>query len=68
LLSHATYVGWFGAEYVVKPNQFSSLLEVNFPRIGSFPFNFSLGAAFDTGTYSPINFGGFLKLSSIGVF
>ncbi len=68
LLSHTTYFGWFGSEYAVKPNQFSSLLEVAFPRIGSLPFNFSLGAAFDTGTYRPVNFGGFLKLSSVGVF
>ena len=68
ILSHTTYFGWFGNEYTDTPKQFSSLLELNFPRIAKLPLNFSIGAAFDTGTYRPVNFGGFIKLSKSGIF
>ncbi|UMB60805.1 capsule assembly Wzi family protein [Lutibacter sp. A80] len=68
LLSSTTYYGWFGSEYVDTPNQISGLLEVTIPKIPIFPIEITMGAAFDTGTYRPVNFGGFLKLSSRGIF
>jgi hypothetical protein len=67
-LSHVTYLGWFDNEYEVKPKQFSGILEIKLPEIQKFPIDIAFGTSFDTGTYSPINFGGFLKLSKRGVF
>lgn len=68
VISHVTYFGWFGSEYSKKPIQTSGLLEIKFPNRNTLPFKISLGAAFDTGTYSQVNFGGFLKLTKSGIF
>ena len=68
ILSHTTYFGWFDQEYHIKPYQVSGLLEVYFPQILKLPFEVTLGSAIDTGTYRPINFGGFVRLSKKGVF
>ena len=62
ILSHSTYFGWFGNEYQPKPHQFSGLLEVSVPQFLNLPFELTVGTAMDTGTYRPVNFGGFLKL------
>ena len=67
-LSHVTYIGWFDNEYEIKPKQFSGILEVSLPKIDKLPIDITFGTSFDTGTYSPLNFGGFLKLSKRGVF
>lgn len=68
MMSHATYFGWFNAEYQVKPIQFSGYLEVGIPKINQFPLVITIGTAFDTGTYRPTNFGGFIKLTKSSVF
>lgn len=68
MLSHVTYFGWFDIEYQKKPTQFSGLVEVDFPKNQFFPFQISVGTAFDLGTYRPANFGAFLKLSKNGIF
>jgi hypothetical protein len=68
MLSHATYFGWFNDEYSHKPTQFSGLLEMDFPNIATTSFNITVGTAFDTGTYSAVNFGGFIKISKSGLF
>jgi hypothetical protein len=69
MLSHITYFGWFGNEYDPKPKQVSVLLEVLLPQNSKkLPFNISAAFAFDTGTYAPANFGGFLTLSRNGWF
>ncbi len=68
LVSHTTYTGWFNNEYQPKPTQFSGYLEVSFPKIEKFPILITVGTAFDTGTYRPVNFGGFIKLTKKGLF
>ena len=68
ILSHTTYTGWFGNEYSPKPKQFSGLIEITLPTYKQLPFDISLGTAFDTGTYRPVNFGGFLKIIKNGKF
>lgn len=68
MLSHTTYYGWFDNEYNPKPTQLSGVLEVIMATQKKFPFEITLGAAFDTGTYNPVNFGGFLKLTKRGRF
>lgn len=69
MLSHVTYFGWIKQEYENKPTQLSGLLEVVLPQ-GSkgIPFDVSASLSFDTGTYSPVNFGGFLTLTRRGLF
>lgn len=68
LISHTTYFGWFNSEYHPKPTQFSGYLEVEIPKINQFPLDITIGTAFDTGTYRPTNFGGFIKLTKRGIF
>jgi len=68
MLSHTTYFGWFDQEYEVKPTQFSGLLEFNIPQFHNIPFDISLSGSFDTGTYRPVNFGGFITLTRSGLF
>ncbi|SNR30027.1 Capsule assembly protein Wzi [Lutibacter agarilyticus] len=69
MLSHVTYFGWFNNEYDSKPKQFSGLLEINLPeKSNRVPFNISASVSFDTGTYAPVNFGGFITLSKNGFF
>jgi len=69
MLSHVTYFGWFGNEYETKPKQFSGLVELLLPQnTKGIPFDISLAASFDTGTYAPVNFGGFLTLRRQGSF
>jgi len=68
ILSHTTYFGWFDQEYHIKPYQVSGLLEVYFPQVLKLPIAVTIGSAFDTGTYRPVNFGGFVRLSKRGVF
>ena len=68
IVSYATYYGPFEAEYIDKPKQFSGLLELIFNRPMRLPMSFSFGFAFDTGTYTSDNFGGFVKLSTSGIF
>ncbi|WP_456424772.1 capsule assembly Wzi family protein [Lutibacter sp.] len=68
ILSHTTYFGWFENEYSEPPIQFSGLFEINLPQVTSLPFAIKIGAAFDTGTYSPSKIGGFLKISKRGIF
>ena len=68
ILSHTTYFGWFENEYIKKPIQFSGLVEINVPQVKSLPFDIKIGAAFDTGTYRPVNYGLFLQLSKSGLF
>jgi len=68
LISHVTYFGWFGNEYETKPKQFSGLLEFHIPQFHNIPFDISISGSFDTGTYRPVNFGGFLTLSKGGLF
>jgi len=68
IFSHITYVGWFDAEYLPKPTQFSGFLEVTIPKFKNLPFTITVSSSFDTGTYRPVNFGGFIKLSKTGFF
>ena len=68
MVSHTSYAGWFNNEYQPKPTQFSGYLEVSFPKIEKFPMLITAGTAFDTGTYRPVNFGGFIKLTKKGLF
>ena len=68
IISSTTYYGWFGSEYVDKPTQISGLLEATIPKLTNLPLEITIGAAFDTGTYRPVNFGGFLKLTKRGIF
>ena len=68
LFSHTTYIGWFGNEYENKPTQFSGIVTLTIPKSINFPIAVSVGIAFDTGTYRPVTFGGFLKLSKSGGF
>ncbi len=68
LISHTTYFGWFGMEYEKKPIQFSGIVEIIIPRIQNFPIEISFATAFDTATYRPVNFGGFIKLTKNGIF
>ena len=69
MLSHTTYFGWFENEYDPYPTQFSGLLEVVLPQSElKLPFEISASASFDTGTYRPVNFGGFLSIRKRGVF
>ena len=68
MLSHTTFYGPFEAEYIDKPQQFSGLAEFIFKEPLSLPVNFIFGLAFDTGTYNGDNFGGFIKLSTNGIF
>lgn len=68
ILSHITYFGWFEEEYDPRPKQFSGLLELRFSEGKTLPFDLTVGTAFDTGSYRPTNFGGFLKLSKTGIF
>jgi len=68
MLSHTTYFGWFNNEYSQKPKQFSAVVEVLLPKWKNVPFTITMGSAFDTGSYRPNNFGGFLKLTKKGIF
>lgn len=68
LVSHTTYVGWFGTEYDPRPTQFSGVLAVELSKMIHVPFEVRVGTAFDTGTYRPVNFGGFIKISKSGFF
>lgn len=68
LLSHVTYFGWFDSEFQPKPQQFSAYLAFQLPKIPKLPFEISVGTAFDTGTFNPVNFGGFLTISKRGNF
>ena len=69
MLSHVTYFGWFDNEYDPKPKQLSGLLELLVPQnTQGIPFDIALAASFDTGTYAPVNFGGFLTLTRRGRF
>ena len=69
MLSHVTYFGWFNNEYEDKPKQLSGLVELVLPQhTKGIPFDISLAASFDTGTYFPVNFGGFLSLTYRGGF
>ena len=68
MLSHVTYVGSHAEPYNPKLKQLSGLFEIQLPTINKFPFNITLGSAFDTGTYRPVSFGGFLKISKNGLF
>jgi len=68
LLSHTTYFGYFDAEYNPKPTQFSGYLECKIPGIKKLPIDIILGSSFDTGTYRPVNFGGFISLRKTGLF
>ncbi len=68
ILSHVSYVGWFGNEYNPKPEQFSGLFEVKIPFSKKIPFDITLISSFDTGTYRPVNYGGFIKISKTGLF
>ncbi|MDX1828800.1 MAG: capsule assembly Wzi family protein [Lutibacter sp.] len=68
IFSHATYVGWFDYEYHPQPKQFSGFLAVTFPKLKNLPFTITVSSSFDTGTYRPVNFGGFIKLSKTGFF
>lgn len=68
LLSHTTYYGWFDQEYEVYPIQFSGIFEAYLPQREKIPFQISASASFDTGTYKPVNFGGFITLSKRGRF
>lgn len=68
LISHVTYYGWFENEYETKPKQLSGLLEFHIPQFHNIPFDINIGGSFDTGTYSPVNFGGFLTLTRRGLF
>jgi len=67
MISHTTYFGYFDDEYSPKPQQISTLLEFKLPKINHLPFNISFGTGFDTGTYRPVNFGGYLKISKMGL-
>jgi hypothetical protein len=69
LLSHTTYYGWFNQEYDSNPVQISGILDLVIPqKILNLPFEVSASVSFDTGTYRPVNFGGFLSLRKRGVF
>ncbi len=68
MLSHTTYFGWFGSEYSPKPTQFSGYLECKIPHIKKLPIDIILGSSFDTGTYRPVNIGGFISLRKTGLF
>lgn len=68
MLSHTTYFGWFDAEYNPKPTLFSGYLECKLPNIKKLPIDIILGSSFDTGTYRPVNFGGFISLRKRGLF
>jgi hypothetical protein len=69
LLSHTTYYGWFNQEYDSYPVQISGILDLVIPqKILNLPFEVSASVSFDTGTYRPVNFGGFLSLRKRGVF
>ena len=68
MLSHTTYFGWFGSEYNPKPTQFSGYIECKIPGIKKLPVDIILGSSFDTGTYRPVNFGGFISLRKSGMF
>jgi hypothetical protein len=67
MLSHVTYFGWFKNEYDPKPQQFSGLLALTLPQnTQKIPFEITLETSFDTGTYAPVNFGGFLTITRRG--
>jgi len=69
LLSYTTYYGWFNQEYDSYPVQFSGILDLVIPqKVFNLPFELSASMSFDTGTYRPVNFGGFLSLRKTGVF
>jgi hypothetical protein len=69
MLSHVTYFGWFKNEYEPKPKQLSGYLEVILPEKNKkLPFDISAAFSFETGTYAPVNFGGFITLSKNGFF
>lgn len=68
MLSHIAYVGWFGSEYLDKPTQTSGIFEVTDMKMFKLPFEIAIGTAFDTGTYRPVNFGGYIKLTKRGTF
>ena len=69
MLSHVTYFGWFNQEYDPKPKQFSGFLEMTLPeKEKGLPFNISASVAFDTGTYTPVNYGGMITISKNGFF
>jgi len=68
MLSHTTYFGWFDVEYAPKPTQFSGYIECKLPSIKKLPIDIILGSSFDTGTYTPVNFGGFISLRKVGLF
>ena len=67
MFSYVTYFGWFGKEYSPRPIQFSGIFNVVLPT-HKLPFKIAIGTAFDTGTYRPVNFGGYIKLIKTGVF
>jgi hypothetical protein len=68
ILSRISYVGWFDNEYQPKPEQFSWFFELKIPSSKKIPFDFTLSTSLDTGTYRPVNFGGFIKISKTGFF
>lgn len=68
VFSHVAYTGWFDYEYHPKPKQFSGLFELILPTNKKVPFQITFSSSFDTGTYRPTNFGGFIKLSKTGIF
>jgi hypothetical protein len=61
-------VGYFDNEYQPKPEQFSWFFELKIPSSKKIPFDFTLSTSLDTGTYRPVNFGGFIKLTKRGNF
>lgn len=68
IFSNTTYTGWFDNEYIKKPIRFSGITELIIPKKEKFPVEITLGIAFDTGTYRPVTFGGFFKLTKNGTF
>ncbi|MBL4745972.1 MAG: hypothetical protein JKY08_06365 [Flavobacteriaceae bacterium] len=68
ILSHTTYIGWFDNEYDPKLTQFSGYIECKLPSIKKLPIDIILGSSFDTGTYRPVNVGGFISLRKTGLF
>ena len=63
-LTYTYYPGWFKTP--LQKSQFSPYLEI-FIKNKTIPFDISMGAAADFGTFLPTNIGGFLKLTKTGI-
>lgn len=65
-LSHVNYAGQFG-EALENKKITSGIFQIDYQN-ERFPFQLSLGGAFDTGSFTNSNIGGFIKLTKKGIF